>query len=164
MGGVGGGGEGDFTLTLIDCVNIRKRSEAANQPFFLLNCVKYSFSLWASLKVTNEKKWRIQNFDFKSLKSPSQGQLLGSSYSRRYHWIFKLLVSTRKTGSKTVCVAFLLFSFWKELWRFKVKESILFVEQKFKVNKNETESKRENVTYRFREMDQALSACIRTAN
>ena len=40
-----GGGEGDFTLNLIDCVNIRKRSEAANQRFFLLNSVKYSFSL-----------------------------------------------------------------------------------------------------------------------
>ena len=42
------------------------------------------------LKVTIEKKWRTQNFE----KSSSQGQNLGSSNSRRYHWIFKLLVAT----------------------------------------------------------------------
>ena len=46
------------------------------------------------LKVASEKKWRTQNFDFKSLKSSSPGQFLGSSNWRRYHWIFKLLVAT----------------------------------------------------------------------
>ena len=30
-------------------------------------------------------------------------------------------------------VAFLLFSFCKELWRFEVKESMVFVEQKYKL-------------------------------
>ena len=46
------------------------------------------------LKVTIEKKWHTQNFDFISLKSSSPGQFLGSSNSRWYHWIFKLLVAT----------------------------------------------------------------------
>ena len=36
------------------------------------------------LKVTIEKKWRTQNFDFKSLKSSSPGKFLRSSNSRRY--------------------------------------------------------------------------------
>ena len=30
-----------------------------------------------------------------------------------------------------MCVDFLLFSIWKKLWRFKVKESMHFVEQKY---------------------------------
>ena len=45
------------------------------------------------LKVTIEKEWRTQNFDPLSLKSSSLGQFLGSSNSRRYHWIFKLFAA-----------------------------------------------------------------------
>ena len=56
----------------------------------------------------------------------------------------------RDLGAK-LYAAFLLFSFWKELWRSKVKESMYFVEQKINVNKNETESKMENPTHSFRE-------------
>ena len=37
------------------------------------------------LKVTIEKIWRSQNFDFLGLKNLSPGQFLGSSNSRRYH-------------------------------------------------------------------------------
>ena len=48
-------------------------------------------------KVTIEKKWHIQNFDFISSKSLSPGQFLESSNSCRYHWIFKLLVATWKS-------------------------------------------------------------------
>ena len=46
------------------------------------------------LKVTIEEKWHTQNLDFPSLKSFRTGKFLGSSNSRRYHWIFKLLVTT----------------------------------------------------------------------
>ena len=45
------------------------------------------------LKVTIEKKWPTHNFNFKSLKSLSPGQFLGSSNLRKYHWILKLLVA-----------------------------------------------------------------------
>ena len=45
------------------------------------------------LKVTIEKK-RSQNFDFLSLRNLSPGEFLGSSNSRRYHLILKLLVAT----------------------------------------------------------------------
>ena len=50
-------------------------------------------------------------------------------------------------------VAFHLLWFWKEIWRFKVKEYVLFVEQKYK---NGTESKMENPTLSFGKMNYAL--------
>ena len=37
------------------------------------------------IKVTIEKNWRSQNFDFLSLKNLSPGPFLGSSNSRKYH-------------------------------------------------------------------------------
>ena len=46
-----------------------------------------------NLKVT-KKNWHSQNFDFLSLKNLSPDPFLGSSSSRRYHWIFKLLIAT----------------------------------------------------------------------
>ena len=48
------------------------------------------------LKVTIEKNWCSQNFDFLSLKNLSPSQFLGSFNSRRYHWILKLPVTTEK--------------------------------------------------------------------
>ena len=45
---------------------------------------------------------------------------------------------------------------------FEVKESMLIVEQNINFDKNETESKMENPTHSFREMN--LSARIRIAN
>ena len=44
-------------------------------------------------KVTIEKNWRSQNFDFLSLKNSSPGQFLESSDSCKYHWILKLLIA-----------------------------------------------------------------------
>ena len=46
------------------------------------------------LKVTIEKKWCSESFDFLCSKNLSPGQFLGSCNSRRYHWIWKLLVTT----------------------------------------------------------------------
>ena len=46
--------------------------------------------------------------------------------------------------------------FEKELWLFKVKESMHFVEQNIDFNKNETESKLENLTPSFRETNLVL--------
>ena len=73
------------------------------------------------LKVTIEKKWRTQMFDYQSLKSLSPGQSLGSPNSRRYYWIFEL--KNQSSGSKTVS-GFLSLWFWKELWRFKARLSL----------------------------------------
>ena len=46
------------------------------------------------LKVTVEKNWSSQNFDFLSLTNLPPSKFLGSSNSCRYHWISKLLVAT----------------------------------------------------------------------
>ena len=55
-----------------------------------------------NLKVTIEKKWPNQIFDFLSLKSSSPGQFLGSSKSRKYHRIFKSDFKNQRSGSETV--------------------------------------------------------------
>ena len=73
-------------------------------------------------KVTIEKNWRSQNFDFLNLKNLSTVQFLGSSNSC---WLLNFKNSCcnlkiRGLGAKR-CVAFQLFSFWKELWSFKVR-------------------------------------------
>ena len=54
-------------------------------------------------------------------------------------------------------VTFSLFLFCKELWRFKVIESILFVRQNVNFTKNENgKSKMENLTHSFSEMNLVL--------
>ena len=49
-----------------------------------------------NLKATVEENWHSQNFNFLSLKNLSPGQFLGSSNSRRYHWIFEIPVAASK--------------------------------------------------------------------
>ena len=39
----------------------------------------------------------------------------------------------KKGLEKNLCVAFLLFLFWKDLWRFKVKEPMFFAEEKYEL-------------------------------
>ena len=79
------------------------------------------------LKVTIENKnWHSQNFNFTGMENLSPCQV----------W---------------EVVAFLLFSLWKELWRFKVKESCILLSKNINFNKNKTESKMENPTHSFRE-------------
>ena len=80
---------------------------------------------------------RSPTFDFLGLKNLSPG----NSNSRSY-WILKLLVVNWKSEFwKQTCVTFLLFSFSKESWRFKVKESMHFVEQKYKLIKTKRDWK-----------------------
>ena len=45
------------------------------------------------LKVTIEKNWRSQNFDFLSLKNLSPGHFLESSNSQRYDLILKIVAT-----------------------------------------------------------------------
>ena len=55
----------------------------------------------------------------------------------------------RGLGAK-LCVVFLILWFWKELWCFKVKESMpILLNKNINFNKNETESKMENPTHSF---------------
>ena len=69
----------------------------------------------------------VKSWDFTQNFDSSRGQFLGSSNSRRYLWISSN-VKIRGLRAK-LCV----FLFWKELCRFKVKDSMLFVEQKYKL-------------------------------
>ena len=89
--------------------------------------VKYLF------KVTIEKKWHAQIFDFLSLKSSPPGQFLASFNSRRYlieFWNFWLQLKKQRSASKTVYDFSIAL---KATITFKVKESMLLVEHKYKL-------------------------------
>ena len=57
------------------------------------------------LKVTTEKSWRSQNFDFLSLKNSSPDQFFESSNSRSVTEFLNLFLQlkSQRFGSKTVC-------------------------------------------------------------
>ena len=90
------------------------------------------FFLMAILCQIFTEKLRSQIFVFLSLKISSPGQFLRGFNSRRYQWTSSYNLKFRDLEAK-MCVAFLLFQFWKEFWRFKVKESMHFVKQKYKL-------------------------------
>ena len=109
------------------------------------------------LKVDIDKKWLTQKLDFLNLKIRLQVRFC--SDSRRYHETFKHWnLKIRGLGVK-LCVAFLLFLFWKELWRFKIKAISFLLNKNVNFNKNETESSMENPTQSFREMSKVLQHC-----
>ena len=94
------------------------------------------------LKVAIEKNWHSENFDFLSLKNSSPVQFLRSSNSRRYQWIFKLLVAIKKSEVwEQNCVRlFFYFDFERNYVVLKSKSPC------FLLNKYiETESKKENL-------------------
>ena len=72
------------------------------------------------LKVTIEKKWRTQRFDYLSLRVCLQvspwGVLTHADIIEFLNFLFQL--KNQSSGSKTVS-GFLSLWFWKELWRFK---------------------------------------------
>ena len=125
-------------------------------------------------KVTIEKKWR--NLDFKSFISRFVfGELQLAQISLYYQTSYCNL-KIRGLGPK-LCVACLLLLFWKELWRFKVKESMLFVDyfyfdwnydvlkskspyfllnKNIRFHKNETELKMKNLTHSFTEINHVI--------
>ena len=100
------------------------------------------------LKKTNKqtKKWRIQDIDFLSLKSSSPGQVLESSNSRRYHWIFKLFVANLKNRGPRAkfCVPFYHFNFERNYDVLKSKRSCFLLNKNINFHKNQTELKMEN--------------------
>ena len=58
----------------------------------------------------------------------------------------------RGLGAK-LCVAFLLFLFWKELWRFKSNSPCFLLKKSIRFIKSKTEAKIENLTHSFGEMN-----------
>ena len=94
------------------------------------------------LKVTIEKKWCTQNFNFKSLKSFSPGQFLESSNSCRYHWIFKILVAEVWEQN---CVWLLYYFYFERNYdELKSKSLCFLLNKNINFNKNETGLKMEN--------------------
>ena len=110
------------------------------------------------LKVTIEKNWRIQNFDFLILKYLSLAQFLGSSNSRRYHWIIKLPAATSKSEVwKQNCEwVFYYFNFERNYDILKSRSPFILLNKNINFSKNETESKMENPTHSFREENLVL--------
>ena len=102
------------------------------------------------LKITIEKNWRSQKFDFISLKICQQvnfrelqpTQILLNFETSYYNLKIRGL-------EERLRVAFLLFNFWKELWRFKVK--VILLNKNINFSENEAESKMENPRHSFRE-------------
>ena len=80
------------------------------------------------LKVTIETSSKRRSFGFKKLVT-----VLGSSNSRRYHWILKLLAATSKSDVwEQNCVGlFYYFNFERSYDVLKSKSP--FVEQKYKL-------------------------------
>ena len=72
------------------------------------------------LKVSVEKKWQTQNFSIMDLKSLSPGQFLRAKLTQISFNLnfFCCNLKIRGLGTK-LYVAFLLYQFWKGLWRFK---------------------------------------------
>ena len=110
-----------------------------------------------NLKGFIEKKWRTQNFDFIGLESSFPGQFLGSSNSRRYHWIFKLLATQEpKVWGQNSVWLFYYFYFERNYEVLKSKSPCFLLNKNINFNKNKTELKMENPIHSFREMNHVL--------
>ena len=88
------------------------------------------------LKVTIEKHWCPQNFDFISLENLSPRRFFGSSNSRRYHEILKLLIPTQKSESASKIILIsegnimfldknINFNKTKRYWKRKILHTVL---------------------------------------
>ena len=109
------------------------------------------------LKVTIEKNWRSQNFDFLSLRNLSPGQFLGSSNSRRYHWTSKLLVATEKSEVwEWNCWLFYYFNFKRNYDILKTKSPCILLNKNMNFNKNGRDSKMENPAHSFKDTNLVL--------
>ena len=110
------------------------------------------------LKVTIEKKWRTENFDFLSLRSSPTGHFLRSSNSRKCHWILKHLVANLKSQvwEQDYVWLFYCFYFQRNYDVLRSENPCLLLNKNINFNKNETESKMENFTHTFREMNLVL--------
>ena len=83
---------------------------------------------------------------------------MGSSNSRRYHWILKLLVVTWKSEACEQSCEWLFysFSFEKNYDVWKSKHPCFLLNKNINFNKNETEPKMENPTRSFRDKNLVL--------
>ena len=106
-------------------------------------------------KVTIETFIELRFSGFKKFVTRS---VLGSSNSRRYHWIFKRFVPTYKSDVwEQNCVQlFYYFNFESSYDVLKANSPCILLNKNINFNKNETESQIENPTSSFRETDLVL--------
>ena len=105
------------------------------------------------LKVTIEKNWHNQNFNFLGLKNLSPGQFLGSFNSCKYYWIFKPLVETWKweVWEQNREWLFYYFNFERNFNVLKSENTWILLNKNINCNKKESDWKMENPTYTIRE-------------
>ena len=111
-----------------------KKSNAHLWSIWFLGVIQ-KYELCISFKRCQIFPWKLllrKSDKLKTLKSVSRSivrELQPTQISLNFHTCCNL--KNRGLGQK-LCVAFLLFLFWKELWCFTVKQCMLFVEQKYK--------------------------------
>ena len=132
-------------------------------PVKEINRLKKEIVYWqkeCEILKSYEKNWLSQNFDFLSLTSLLPGEFLGEFQLTQISSNFQTSCCNLKLGGLGVklCVAFLLFWFWKELLRFRAKESkCILLNKNINFNKNENQkSKMQNPTDNFREANLVL--------
>ena len=101
------------------------------------------------LKVTIEKKWSTQNFDFLGLKSTSPGQFWGPpSHADIFIEFsnFLLQFKDHRCGSKTCMQILYYFNFEMNCDVLTSESPFFLLNKNINFDKNETESKMENLT------------------
>ena len=111
------------------------------------------------IKVTIDKKWCTQNFYFLSLKVRLKASFRGASTHADIIEFSNILLQLKnqRSGSKTVWL-FYYFYFERNYDVLKSKSPCFLLNKNINFNKNETESKMENPTHSFREMNLCFSS------
>ena len=110
------------------------------------------------LKVTITKKWGIENFWFSKFKKFLSKSVFGELQLTQISLNFQISccnLKIRGPGAK-LCATFLLFSFERNCDVLKSNNLCFLLNKNINLNKNETESKVENPTLTFREMNLVL--------
>ena len=90
-------------------------------------CFPVSFAKFLKTPFLTEHLWWLLLFVCRSVFGELQLAQISLNFQTSY-----CNSKIRGLGEK-LCVTFLSFSFWKELWGFKAKDSMLFVEQNYKL-------------------------------
>ena len=110
-------------------------------------------------KVTTEKNWRSQNFNFLSLKNLSPSQFLGKPRLTQISFNFKNSCwnsKIREIWEQNCVWLFYYFNLERNYEVLKSKSSCILLNKNINFNKNETKSKMDNPTTSFRETNFAL--------
>ena len=101
-------------------------------------------NIYFTLKI--QKNCPSQNFSFLSLRKFATGSISGSSNSRRYRWMLKILVVTKtlEVWQQNCMWIFYYFNVERNYDVFKSKSPCILLNKNINFNKNATESKTEN--------------------